>query len=89
MFHIFSSDKDKFNFLRHFQKKQTQDIYKYFYNKEPNYFKAEFYSYHTLSPHDRVAAAMPEGHCGGFGTSSRMWCGTLKRLGTRRLRPDN
>ena len=26
---------------------------------------------------------MPEGHCGGFGTSSRMWCGTLKRLGTR------
>ena len=32
---------------------------------------------------------MPEGHCGGFGTSSRMWCGTLKRLGTRRPRPDN
>ena len=37
----------------------------------------------------RVAAAMPEGHCGGFGTSSRMRCGTLKRLGTRQRRPDN
>ena len=36
----------------------------------------------------RVAAAMPEGHCGGFGTSSRMRCGMLKRLGTRRRRPD-
>ena len=38
----------------------------------------------------RVAAAMPEGHCGGFGTSSRMRCGMLKRLGTRQLerRPD-
>ena len=36
----------------------------------------------------RVAAAMPEGHCGGFGTSSRMRCGMLKRLGTRQRRPD-
>ena len=36
----------------------------------------------------RVAAAMPEGHCGGFGTSARMRCGMLKRLGTRRRRPD-
>ncbi len=31
----------------------------------------------------RLAAAVPEGHCGGYGTSSWMWCGTLKRLGTR------
>ena len=38
---------------------------------------------------NRVAAAMPEGHCGGFGTSSRMRCGTLTRLGTRQRRPDN
>ena len=37
----------------------------------------------------RVAAAMPEGHCGGFGTSARMRCGTLKRLGTRQRRPDD
>jgi hypothetical protein len=37
----------------------------------------------------RVAAAMPEGHCGGFGTSSRMRCGMLKRLGTRQRRPNN
>jgi hypothetical protein len=36
----------------------------------------------------RVAEAMPEGHCGGFGTSARMRCGMLKRLGTRRRRPD-
>ena len=34
----FKDDKDQFNFLRHFQKKQNQDIYKYFYNKQPNYF---------------------------------------------------
>ncbi len=32
---------------------------------------------------NRLAAAVPEGLCGGFGTSSRMWCGKLKRLGTR------
>ena len=36
----------------------------------------------------RVAAARPDGHCGGFGTSSRMRWGMLKRLGTRRRRPD-
>ena len=50
----FKDDKDQFNFLRHFQKKQNQDIYKYFYIKEPNYFKTEYYSYHTLSPHDQL-----------------------------------
>ena len=42
-----------------------------------------------LEQEKRVAAAMPEGHCGGFGTSPRMRCGTLKRLGTRQRRPDD
>ncbi len=37
----------------------------------------------------RLAAAVPEGHCGGSGTSSWMRCGTLKRLGTRPRWPDN
>ena len=50
----FKDDKDQFNFLRYFQKKQNQDIYKYFYNKKPNYFKTEYHSYHTLSPHDQL-----------------------------------
>ena len=29
----FKDEKDQFNFLRHFQKKQNQDIYKFFYEK--------------------------------------------------------
>ena len=32
----FKDEKEQFNFLSHFQKKQNQDIYKFFYEKEPN-----------------------------------------------------
>ena len=50
----FKDEKEQFNFLRHFQKKQNQDIYKFFYEKEPNHFTVEYHSYHTLSPHDQL-----------------------------------
>ena len=50
----FKDEKEQFNFLRHFQKKQNQDIYNFFYEKEPNYFTVEYHSYHTLSPHDQL-----------------------------------
>ena len=50
----FKDEKEQFNFLRHFQKKQNHDIYNFFYEKEPNYFTVEYHSYHTLSPHDQL-----------------------------------
>ena len=44
----FKDGKDQFNFLRHFQKKQNQDIYKYFYKKEPNYFTTRTREHESL-----------------------------------------
>ena len=50
----FKDKKEQFNFLSHFQKKRNQDIYKFFYEKEPKYFTVEYYSRYILSPHDQL-----------------------------------
>ena len=57
--------------------------HEYIFSLEVSCLDPENHTRHTRRGEVRLAAAVPEGHCGGFGTSSRMWCGTLKRLGTR------
>lgn len=38
----FSNDKEQFRFLSKFEKEKNKDIYKFFFNKEPNYFITDY-----------------------------------------------
>ena len=56
--------------------------HEYIFSLEVSCLDPENHTRHTRRGEVRLAAAVPDGHCGGSGTSSRLWCGTLKRLGT-------
>ena len=50
----FKNNDEEFHFLSNFKEGKNKDIYKFFFNKEPHYFKSSLYEYEMLgaeNPH--------------------------------------
>jgi hypothetical protein len=50
----FQNNDEEYNFLSNFKEGKNKDIYKFFFNKEPHYFKSSLYEYEMLgaeNPH--------------------------------------
>ena len=50
----FKNNDEEYNFLSNFKEGKNKDIYKFFYRKEPHYFKSSLYEYEMLgaeNPH--------------------------------------